>query len=301
MGSSTIFDDVLRTIQERRPKLLLPLVNEVFQTSYAPDTKVMRLPEEYKKILSKVVADSCNEIEGLVYHFECQSKKDGSMILRMVEYDFMIALSDSRKRKDKQELHFPRSCIIYLRATKSMLAEEELRIVFADGQKITYKVPVLKLKDYSIDEIFEKNLLILLPYYIINYEKELSTIAKDGAKTQKVIEEYRSIVRRLEEVTKDDETGVFHDIMKMMQSVMRHLLRKEPELKERMGDVMGGKVLPLPSDELREQRALGVQEGISQGKRNIVFNMLKRNMSIEDICAMTECDEAFVEQVRAKL
>ena len=96
------------------------------------------------------------------------------------------------------------------------------------------------------------------PYYIINYEKELSAIAKDGAKTQKLIEEYRSIVRRLEEVTKDDETGVFHDIMKMMQSVMRHLLRKEPELKERMGDVMGGKVLPLPSDELREQRALGV-------------------------------------------
>ena len=128
-----------------------------------------------------------------------------------------------------------------------------------------------------------------------------AVFAKDGAKTQKLIEEFRSIVGRLEKITKDDETGVFHDIMKMMQSVMRHLLRKEPELKERMGDVMGGKVLPLPSDELREQRALGVQEGISQGKRNIVFNMLKRNMSIEDICAMTECDEAFVEQVRAKL
>ena len=55
--------------------------------------------------------------------------------------------------------------------------------------------------------------------------------------------------------------------------------------------------MPLPSDELREQRALGVQEG----KINITSNMLKRNMSIEDICAMTECDEAFVEQVRAKL
>ena len=139
----------------------------------------------------------------------------------------------------------------------------------------------------------------LLRAGVIKFSK--AVFAKDGAKTQKLIEEFRSIVGRLEKITKDDETGVFHDIMKMMQSVMRHLLRKEPELKERMGDVMGGKVLPLPSDELREQRALGVQEGISQGKRNIVFNMLKRNMSIEDICAMTECDEAFVEQVRAKL
>lgn len=135
----------------------------------------------------------------------------------------------------------------------------------------------------------------LLRVGVIKFNK--AVFAKDGAKTQKLIEEFRCIVGRLEEITKDDETGVFHDIMKMMQSVMRHLLRKEPELKERMGDVMGGKVLPLPSDELREQRALGVQEG----KINIISNMLKRNMSIEDICAMTECDEAFVEQVRAKL
>lgn len=28
MGNTTIFDDVLRTIQERRPELLIPLINE---------------------------------------------------------------------------------------------------------------------------------------------------------------------------------------------------------------------------------------------------------------------------------
>lgn len=75
MSNSTIFDDVLRTIQER-------------------------LPEEYQEVLSKVVADSCNKIADVVYRVECQSKKDGSMILRMVEYDFMIALSDSIRRKE---------------------------------------------------------------------------------------------------------------------------------------------------------------------------------------------------------
>ena len=94
MEESTIFDDVLRTIQERLPKLLIPLVNEVFQTTYSEETEVKRLPEEYQKLISKVVADSCNKMGEWVYHFECQSKKDGSMILRMVEYDFMIALSE---------------------------------------------------------------------------------------------------------------------------------------------------------------------------------------------------------------
>ena len=89
-------------------------------------------------------------------------------IAEYIEYDFMIALSDSIRQQHTNELHFPRSCIIYLRSTQNTLAEETLQITFSDGQKITYKVPVLKLKNYSINEIFEKNLLILLPYYIIN-------------------------------------------------------------------------------------------------------------------------------------
>ena len=130
----------------------------MFGTSYAKTTEVTRLPEEYQKLLSKVIVDSCNQIDGLVYHFECQSRKDGSMILRMVEYDFIIALSNSLRKNNKHELHFPRSCIIYLRSTKNTLDEETLKIKFADGQKIIYRVPVLKLKNFSIDEIFEKNL-----------------------------------------------------------------------------------------------------------------------------------------------
>ena len=141
MGNSTIFDDVLRTIQERIPNLLIPLVNEVFHTSYPLDTEVTRLPEEYQKIMSKLITDSCNKIEGLVYHFECQSKKDGTMILRMVEYDFMIALSDSLRQKKKNYLQFPRSCVIYLRSNKNTLSEESMDIRFADGQPLPTRFP----------------------------------------------------------------------------------------------------------------------------------------------------------------
>lgn len=74
MGDSTIFDDVLRTIQERLPKLLIPLINEVFQTTYSNETEVTRLPEEYQKVVSKVVEDSCNKMGEWVYHFECQTR-----------------------------------------------------------------------------------------------------------------------------------------------------------------------------------------------------------------------------------
>ena len=284
MGNSTIFDDVLRTIQERRPKLLIPLVNEVFHTAYPENMKVTRLPEEYQKVVSKVVADSCNKIMEQIYHFECQSTSDGNMILRMVEYDFMIALTESRNQLDKRKIKFPRACIIYLRATKNTLTEEQIEIEMADGQIITYRVPTIRLRDYSIDEIFEKNLLILLPYYIINYEKELSKVAEEKERKENLLSEFIAIISRLEKATKEDE-GLFLDIVKMMQRVMRYLLREEPEMKERMGDVMGGKVLSLPSDKLRKERSIGISQGISQTISALIETCKEFNVTKEDTVA----------------
>ena len=284
MGNSTIFDDVLRTIQERRPKLLIPLVHAVFHTAYPENMKVTRLPEEYQKVVSKVVADSCNKIMEQIYHFECQSTSDGNMILRMVEYDFMIALTESRNQLDKRKIKFPRACIIYLRATKNTLTEEQIEIEMADGQIITYRVPTIRLRDYSIDEIFEKNLLILLPYYIINYEKELSKVAEEKERKENLLSEFIAIISRLEKATKEDE-GLFLDIVKMMQRVMRYLLREEPEMKERMGDVMGGKVLSLPSDKLRKERSIGISQGISQTISALIETCKEFNATKEDTVA----------------
>ena len=194
------------------------------------------------------------------HNFECQS--DGILKLRMMEYDFMIALSDNIQQKQKNYLQFPCSCIIYLRSNKNTLSEESMDIRFADGQTVTYNVPVLKLKQYSIDEIFEKNLLILLPYYIINYEKALFEIASDEEKTANLLAEYHYIIQKLEDITKNNDTGIFYDLLKMIQLIINYLLKKEPILKERLGDVMGGKVLPLPSDKLREAKAAGLEQGL---------------------------------------
>ena len=84
--------------------------------------------------------------------------------------------------------------MIYLRTTATMPDEEYLEIEMPDGQIIIYRVPVLKLRNYTIDEIFEKNLLILLPYHIINYEKRISAIAKDEVRIKALMQEYSEIV-----------------------------------------------------------------------------------------------------------
>ena len=37
VSHSTVFDDVFRTIAQKMPQLLIPLINEVFHTNYSED------------------------------------------------------------------------------------------------------------------------------------------------------------------------------------------------------------------------------------------------------------------------
>ena len=38
---NTIYDDVFRTIVDKMPKLLLPVINEVFHTDYSHDEEIV--------------------------------------------------------------------------------------------------------------------------------------------------------------------------------------------------------------------------------------------------------------------
>lgn len=40
--NNTIFDDVFRTMVEKIPQLAVPLINEVFQTSYPEDVEIIQ-------------------------------------------------------------------------------------------------------------------------------------------------------------------------------------------------------------------------------------------------------------------
>ena len=82
------------------------------------------------------------------------SQKVGDMVLRMIEYDFAIAIEHSVMDKGIIEIDFPESCVLYLRNHRDMPAHHIARIRFADGQTVTYKVPVIMAQDYTVDSIF---------------------------------------------------------------------------------------------------------------------------------------------------
>lgn len=68
--NNTIFDDVFRTMIEKMPRLVIPLINEVFKTTYPDDIKMIQWRNEHEGKNGEVITDSCLRIGDKVYHFE---------------------------------------------------------------------------------------------------------------------------------------------------------------------------------------------------------------------------------------
>ena len=57
MTNNTIFDDVFRTMMEKMTYLIVPLINEVFHTSYPENVKIVDLRNEHQLEDGEFIAD----------------------------------------------------------------------------------------------------------------------------------------------------------------------------------------------------------------------------------------------------
>lgn len=263
MANNTIFDDVFRTMVEKMTYLLVPLINEVFHTSYPEDVKIVHLRNEHHLEDGELITDARLLIGDKVYHIECQSTDDTTMSIRMFEYDLVIALENRRKIGRKFFVEFPKSCVIYLRTTKNTPDVEEVELLLPDGQVCAYRVPTVKVERYTKEKIFEKNLLMLLPFYVTRYEDAAHAIGENTEKLQELLREYEDIRIKLEEdLSIAGRSELYTDLNKLIVRISNYIFRKEEKLRKGVDEVMGGKVLQLESERLREEgMAIGKAEG----------------------------------------
>lgn len=265
MSNNTIFDDVFRTLVEKMPQLVIPLINEVFGTNYPEDIELKQRRNEHQTKDGEMITDSHLQIAEKSYHVECQSTKDSTMVIRMIEYDFAIALDSVNKESGIVKGYFPYSCVLYLRG-KTGEPTLEMELIMPDGKIVKYKVPILYLQKYTKDMIFQKKLFFLLPFYIMKYEKSKKELQESDEKLQELLEEYRIIERRLEEEFLDEgKEKEYRDIMELIIRIADYILEDTENARKGLGEIMGGKVLELESDRLISQ---GIKRGIDLEKKN---------------------------------
>ena len=252
--NNTIFDDVFRTMIEKMPYLAVLLINEVFHTSYPEDVKITQLRNEHQQKNGEIITDSCLLIGKKMYHIECQSTDDTTMAIRMIEYDFAIAVENAEKQGRRYRIEFLRSCVLFLRSSGNTPDYLEADVFFPDGKTHVYSIPAIKMADYTKDHIFEKNLLMLLPFYIMRYEKKKHDMRKNPKLLQVLLNEYDEIRMNLEkELTETGKAELYTNLTKLIVKIADHIFEKEEDIRKGIGDVMGGKVLELESERLKAE------------------------------------------------
>ena len=126
----------------------------------------------------------------------------------------------------------------------------------------------------------------MIPFYLIRYESVLKKNDPDDTELQKLLEETRKISNCLN----SQAEGKFEfdvNLMALTKKIANYLCRTADKNKERIGEIMGGKVLELESDRLRaegrmegreEGRAEGREEGRAEGRTELCRNLIIKGM-----------------------
>ena len=269
--NNTIFDDVFRTMIEKMPYLAVPLINEVFHTSYPHDVPIVQLRNEHQQENGEIITDSCLKIGGKLYHIECQSLDDTTMAIRMIEYDFSIAVENAQKQGRRYRMDFPKSRVLYLRSGNNTPDFLEVEMALANGNIVLYQIPTIKLETYTKDGIFEKKLLMLLPFYIMRYEKDIHEMSENPELFQCLLNEYEEIrINLVKELSGADKAALYMDLNKLIIKIADYICQSEEVVRKGIGEVMGGKVLELESERLwAEGKAIGEVEGEARGEERL--------------------------------
>ena len=300
-----IYDGAFRTILNDCRKLIIPVINEIFKEHYTGEEEIRFFPNEHfldqqDAADKERITDTNFQIIGITakkYHLECESSlPDGRITIRLFEYDAQIALDEGEVTEETLTVTFPNTAVMYLRSYKKT-PDIMKYVIVTPGGTVQYDVPIMKVQSYSLDEIFEKRLLMLIPFYIFSHEKSFSEYNNNEQKLEELKAEYRIILERLDDLEKQGIIGAFdkRTIIELSSDVIREIARKYENVQKGIGAMMRG---PLIQTEARTILNRGISQGISETKKETALRMLKMGkLTVEEIAEYSALSVAEVEQL----
>lgn len=286
----TPYDDVFRTLLNDCSRLIVPVINEVFGESYSGKEEIVFSKESH--FLNKQdgrtderITDTSFAImgkENRKYHLECQSSTDSSMLVRFFEYDTQIALDEGKISDHVLTVTFPHSAVLYLRCSAVTPDRMKIRMI-TPGGNVQYDVYVMKLHSYTIEGIFEKNLLFLIPFYIFSHEHLFGEYVRDASKLNSLIREYSEIRNRLEDLLNQRLISEYTKciIIEMSNRVLENIAGKYESVREGVRTVMGGRVLEYEAKTIwNEGLKEGMEKGLEKGEEKGIEKGIEGTVSI---------------------
>ncbi len=284
---ATIYDGVFRTILNDCRKLIIPVINEIFGEIYTGEEEICFFPNEHfldqqDKANKERITDTNFTVFGKIpkkYHIECESSfPDGKIMIRLFEYDAQIALDEGEITEETLTVTFPNTAVMYLRAYKKT-PDKMKYVIITPGGTIQYDVPIMKVQTYSLKDIFEKDLLMLIPFYIFSHEKSFPEYNSDRQKLAQLRAEYQKILEKLDKLEQQGVIGAFdkRTLIDLSNDVIQEIAQKYKNVQKGVGDMMRGPLIETSARTILNQ-------GISQNQRETALRMLQDGeLSIDKI------------------
>lgn len=297
------YDSAFKTVMHECKDIVYPLLNETFGESYDESISIEFLNEEHedssdadtkKNVASDtnfIVKDSDGNILGR-YVYDCQSTSDNTMTVRMFRYGARTAFENYYIENGVLHMPFPDIAVLYLRGEGNEKIETSTIKVDFPNNTTDYNMKVLRLKRYTVDELFGKKLYVLLPFTLFLYEGELAKTDNDSEKLQQLMNVYHEIISRLENVLAQGNITNYekNEILYLLRYVSNHLAMKFINIRKGVDDIMGGQLLELDYNKgYHTGEKKGEDKGRTEGENRMgaLVNKLVENNMISEITKVT--------------
>ena len=298
---ANIYDSVFRTILNDCRKLIIPVINEIFDETYTGKEEICFFPNEHfldqqDKADKERITDTNFTVFGKIpkkYHVECESSlPDGKITIRLFEYDAQIALDEGKVTEETLTVTFPNTAVLYLR-TYQKTPDKMKYIIITPGGTVQYNIPIMKVQTYSLDDIFEKSLLMLIPFYIFSHEKSFLEYNSNEQKLAELKAEYQKILERLDGLEQQKIIGAFdkRTIIELSGDVIKEIAQKYENVRKGVGDLMSGALIETEARKI-------LKKGMNEANKETALKLLKRGkQTIEEIAEDTGLSISEIKQL----
>ncbi len=298
---ANIYDGAFRTILNDCRKLVIPIINEVFGETYTGEEEIQFFPNEHfldqqDEADKERITDTNFTVFGRTpkkYHIECESSlPDGKITIRLFEYDAQIALDEGDVTEETLTVTFPNTAVLYLRTYKKT-PDKMKYVIVTPGGTVQYDIPVMKVQKYSLDDIFGKRLLMLIPFFIFSHENSFSEYDNNVQELERLKAEYQVILERLDELEQQGVIGAFdkRTIIELSGDVIKEIAQKYKNVQEGVGDMMSGALIETSARRIKNETE-------NETKRDAALRMLQDGeLSIDKIAKYSGLSVEEVEEI----
>ena len=128
----------------------------------------------------------------------------------------------------------------------------------------------MKIKNYTIDEIFSKRLYFLIPFYIFTHESRFQVYNKNGSEIELLRREYAEICSRLEAICAAGEITEFvlRTILESSEMVLNQIAQQFENVQKEVRSAMLGPAIQTKARTILDEGIrMGIEQGLEQGRK----------------------------------